>query len=32
MDVVADLLALVSEDFVFTPFNIAFDQIAEEAV
>ena len=32
VDVVAHLLALVAEDFVFTSFEVAFDQVGQEAV
>ena len=32
MDVVADLLAHVAENFVFAAFKVAFDEVAEEAV
>ena len=32
MDVVAHLLALVAEDLVFAPFDVALHQVAEEAV
>ena len=32
MDVVADLLARVAENFVFAAFKVAFDEVAEEAV
>jgi len=32
VNVVADLLALVAKDLVFAAFEVAFDQIAEEAV
>lgn len=32
VDVVADLFALVAEDFVFAPFEVAFDEVGEEPV
>ncbi len=32
VDVVADLFALIPEDFVFAAFEVAFDEIAQEAV
>ncbi|MGB8466316.1 MAG: hypothetical protein WCE49_15320, partial [Terrimicrobiaceae bacterium] len=32
MDVVADLFALVAEDFVFATLEVAFDEVTEEAM